>query len=74
MTDAQTNRRHRNRLLVAVAILVYLALLAIWQIATIRTAALEPMAVFTLGTILGAMTGVGFVLRHRWYLYLASRT
>jgi hypothetical protein len=73
MTDVQTNRRLRNRLLVAVALFVYLALLAVWEIDTIRAAPLEPLGVFTLGVILGAMTGAGFVVRHLWLLYLTSR-
>ena len=74
MTSTQTYRRMRNRLLVAIALFVYLALLAVWEIDTIRLAPLEPMGAFILGVILGAMTGVGFVVRQRWRLYLASRT
>ena len=74
MTSTQTHRRMRNRLLVAIAVFVYLALLAVWEIDTIRVAPLEPMGAFILGVILGAMTGVGFVVRQRWRLYLASRT
>jgi hypothetical protein len=74
MTDAQTHRRMRNRLLVAATVFVYLGLLAVWQIDTIRAAPLEPMGVFTLGLILGALTGVGLVVRFRWRFYLASRT
>ncbi len=74
MTNALTHRRQRNRLLAAVALFVYLALLAAWQIGTLRAAPLEPMGVLILGMILGAMTGAGFLVRHRWRLYLASRT
>ena len=64
----------RNRLLVAVALFICLALLAAWQIGAIRAAPLEHMGALTLGVILGAMTAVGFVVRQCWRLYLASRT
>lgn len=74
MTDAQTHRHQRKRLLAAVALFIFLALLAVWQIDTIRAAPLEPLGALTLGVILGAMTAVGFVVRQRWRLYLASRT
>ena len=74
MTNVPLHRHYRNRLLVSVALLIYLALLAVWQIDTIRTAPLEPISAFILGVILGAMTGLGFVVRQRWRLYLASRT
>jgi hypothetical protein len=73
MTNVSLHRHYRNRLLVAVALLVYLALLVVWQIDTLRRAPLEPLSVFILGVILGAMTAVGFVVRQRWRLYLASR-
>lgn len=73
MTDVQTNRRLRNRLLVAVALFVYLALLAVWEIDTIGAAPLEPLGMFTLGVILGGMTAAGSVVRRRWRLYLTSR-
>ena len=63
----------RNRLLVAVAVFICLALLAVWQIATIREAPLDTLDVFALGGTLGAVTYVGLVVRHRWHLYLASR-
>jgi hypothetical protein len=74
MTSPQTHRRMRDRLLVAVAMFVYLALLALWEIDTIRAAPLEPWGAFILGVICGAMTGMGFVVRQRWRSYLASRT
>jgi hypothetical protein len=73
MTDVRTHRHHRNRLLFAVALFVYLALLAAWQIDALRAAPLEAWGVLTLGGILGAMTATGFVVRNRWRLYLASR-
>jgi hypothetical protein len=73
MTDIPTNRRMRNRLLIAVALFICLALLAGWQIATLREAPLDWLDVFILGGTLGAMTCVGLVVRHRWHLYLASR-
>jgi len=63
----------RNRLLIAVALFIGLALLAVWQIATIRGPPLDSVDVFTLGGTLGGLTWVGLVVRHRWYLYLASR-
>jgi hypothetical protein len=63
-----------NRLLVPVALLVCLALLAVWAIDTLNGVLMEPMSAFILGVILGAMTGDGFVVRQRWRLYLASRT
>jgi hypothetical protein len=73
MTNIQTHRRLRNRLLAAVALLIYLALLALWQIDNIRGSSSEPSSAFVLGTILGAMTCVAFVVRRRWTLFLASR-
>ena len=73
MTDVQTNRRMRNRLLIAVALFICLALLAVWQIETIREGPLDSLDVFTLGLTLGAMTCVGLLVRRRWHLYLASR-
>jgi len=74
MTDAQTHRRQRNRLLVAVVLFVYLALMTVWQIDTIHTAPLELQGALTLGVILGAMTGMGFVVRYSWRRYLGRRT
>ena len=71
--DAQTQRKQRNRLLVAATLFVYLALLVVWQIDTLQSGPFEPWDVLTLGVILGAMTGVGFVVRHCWRFYLASR-
>ena len=73
MMDAQTQRRQRNRLLVAAALFAYLALLVVWEIDTIQADTLEPWGALTLGVILGAMTGVGFVVHHCWRFYLASR-
>ncbi len=73
MTNVPLHRHYRKRLFVAVALLVYLALMVVWQIDTIRRAPLEPLSVFILGVILGAMTAVGLVVRQRWRLYLASR-
>ena len=73
MNKIQIHRRLRNRLLVAVASFVYLALLAVWEIATINATPVEHFAVLRLGVILGALTGLGFVMRRLWYLYLASR-
>jgi len=61
-------------MLVPIALFVCLALLAVWEIDTIQAAPLEPMGAFVLGVILGAMTGLGVVVRARWRLYLASRT
>jgi len=34
----------------------------------------EDQGALTLGVILGAMTGMGFVVRHSWRRYLARRT
>jgi len=73
MTDTHTHLRLRNRLLASIGLFVYLAVLAIWQIDSIHSAATEPIRAFTLGVILGAMTCLGFVIRRRWQLYLASR-
>lgn len=73
MTNVPLHRHYRKRLFVAVALLAYLALLAVWQIDTIRRAPLEPLSGFILGVILGATTAMGFVVRQRWRLYLASR-
>jgi hypothetical protein len=74
MTGIETHRRMRNRLLAAVAIFIYLALLTVWEIVTFQGVALEPIRVLVLGVTVGAMTGAGYVARQRWRLYLASRT
>jgi hypothetical protein len=74
MTNVQLYRHHRNRLLVPVALLVYLALLAVWEFGTLSEDPFDPTDAFVLGVILGAMTGLGFVVRQRWRIYLASRT
>ncbi|MET0919214.1 MAG: hypothetical protein ABWY07_12420 [Burkholderiales bacterium] len=74
MKSPQTHRRTRNRLRVAVAVFVYLGLLAVWQIDTIRAAPLAPLHAFILGLVCGAMTGIGFVVHQSWRRYLASRT
>ena len=74
MRSPQTHRRTRNRLRVAVAVFVYLGLLAVWQIDTIRAAPLAPLRAFILGVVCGAMTGLGFVVHQRWQRYLAGRT
>ena len=71
---AQTHRQQRNRLLVAAALFAYLALLVVWKIDTLQADSLEPWGVLTVGVILGAMTGVGFVVRHCWRFYRASRS
>jgi hypothetical protein len=73
MSKIQMHRRLRNRLLVTVALFVFLALLAVWEIATVSTTPVEYFGVLRLGVILGALTGLGFVMRRLWYLYLASR-
>lgn len=62
MTSTQTHRRMRNRLLVGIALFVYLALLTVWDIDTIRMAPLEPASAFILGVLLGAATATGFVV------------
>lgn len=62
-----------KRLVVAVGLFACLALLAVWEIESIRAAPLEPSGALILGVILGATTAVGFVVRRRWRLYLASR-
>jgi hypothetical protein len=62
MTSTQTHRRMRNRLLVGIALFVYLALLTVWEIDTIRMAPLEPASAFILGVLLGAATATGFVV------------
>jgi hypothetical protein len=69
----QIHRRLRNRLLVTVTLFVFLALLAVSQIVIISANLEEPSGVLPLGVILGAVTGLGFVVRRLWYLYLASR-
>ena len=74
MTDAKTQRRQRTRLLVSAALFAYMALLAVWIINTLRDAPLEPLGALTLGVILGAMTGVGFVMHRCWRFYTASPT
>ena len=74
MTNVQLYRHHRNRLLVPIALLVYLALLAAWEIDALSEDPFDPTGAFVLGAIFGAMTGLGFVVRQRWRLYLASRT
>ena len=73
MSDIQTHYRLRNRLLVAVALFVGLALLAVWQIVVMSGTPVEYAGVLPLGVILGAVTGLCFVVRRLWYLYLASR-
>ena len=73
MNKIQIHRRLRNRLLVAVALLVFLALLAVSQIVIISANPEEQSGVLPLGMILGAITGLCFVVRRLWYLYLASR-
>ena len=73
MNKIQIHRRLRNRLLLAVALLVFLALLAVLQIVIISANPEEQSGVLPLGVILGAITGLGFVVRRLWYLYLASR-
>ena len=73
MNRIQIHRRLRNRLLVAVTLFVFLALLAVSQIAIISANPEEQSGVLPLGVILGAVTGLGFVVRRLWYLYLASR-
>jgi hypothetical protein len=72
-TGTQTLRRQRNRLLVAAVLFAYLALLVVWKVETVRAGPLEPWGVLTLGAILGAMTGVGFVVHHYLRFYLRSR-
>jgi hypothetical protein len=74
MTSVETHRRMRNRLLAAVALCVYLALLAVWEIGTLRDGPLGPMTVLVLSVTLGAITGAAYVARQRWRLYIASRT
>ncbi len=73
MTKIQEHRRLRNRLLVAVVLFVYLAILAVWQMTAIGPSPEEQFGVLPLGIILGALTGLGIVVRRLWYLYLASR-
>ena len=73
MSKIQTHRRLRNRLLVAVVLFVYLAILAVWQMTAIGLSPEDQFGVLPLGIILGALTGLGFVVRRLWYLYLASR-
>ena len=69
----QIHRRLRNRLLVAVTLFVFLALLAVSQIVIVSANPEEQFGVLPLGVTLGAVTGLGFVVRRLWYLYLASR-
>ena len=73
MNKIQIHRRLRNRLLVTVTLLVVLAALAVSQIVIISANPEGQSGVLPLGVILGAVTGLGFVVRRLWYLYLASR-
>jgi hypothetical protein len=73
MNKIQMHRRLRHRLLVAVALFVFLALLALWQIVIIGADPENQSGVLPLGVILGAATGLGLIVRRLWYLYLASR-
>lgn len=73
MSAIETHRRLRKRLLVAVVLFVYLALLAVWEITIMGPFPEGPFGVLPLGIIFGALTGLGFVVRRLWYLYLASR-
>jgi hypothetical protein len=65
LTWAALLPRIENWRRVAVALFACLALLAIWQIDTLREAALQPLGGFALGVILGCTTGVAFVVRQR---------
>ena len=73
LSTIQAHRRLRNRLLVTVVLFVYLALLAVWEITIMGPFPMEPFGALPLGIMLGALTGLGFVMRRLWYLYLASR-
>ena len=73
MTDARTRRRRGNQLLTSMALLAFFVILAAWKIAAIREAPLEPVGALVLGVILGAITAMIVVVRHRWRRYLTSR-
>ena len=55
-----------KQMLVAIALFAMLAPLAVWEFDAIRAAPMEPLGAFSLGVILGAMTGLGIVVRQRW--------
>jgi hypothetical protein len=74
MTELLIYRTRRDRLPVPVATFVGLALAAVWEIDVFQSAPLEPIGVFVLGFLLGAMTGTGIVVRQRWRRFLANPT
>ena len=55
-----------KQMLVAIALFAILAPLAVWEFDVIRAAPMEPLVAFTLGAILGAMTGLVVVVHQRW--------
>lgn len=55
-----------KQMLVAMALLAMLAPLVFPEFATNRALHAEPLAAFALGFVLGAMTGMIFVVRQRW--------
>ena len=65
LTCAALLLRIENWRRVAVAPFACLALWAVWQIDTLREAALQPLGGLALGVILGSMTGVAVVVRQR---------
>jgi hypothetical protein len=65
LTWAALLLRFENWRRVAVALFACLALWVVWQIDTLREAALQPLGGLALGVILGGMTGVAVVVRHR---------
>jgi len=63
-----------KQMLTAVALYAFLASLAVRDFDTVREAPFEPLGAFALGVILGAITGVGLVVRQRWRRFLDSPT
>ena len=54
-----------RQMLVVIALFAILAPLASWQFDTFQAAPMESLGAFAVGVSLGAMTGVGFVVRQR---------
>jgi len=63
-----------KQMLIAIALFAFLLPLAVWEFDTIREAPLEALGAFAFGMILGAMTGVGLIVRQRWRRFLDSPT
>ena len=55
-----------KQMLATIALFAVLAPLAVWEFDAVRAAPMEPLGAFALGVILGAMTGLGIIVRERW--------